>query len=257
MPRYLGVDTREANEHSYRKRAPDLVPCQEKKEAFLEWLSLKQNVLKRKFRGETEISDDERLDESSRDDSEEECAFSTVPPPKRLHNGDTGTETLQVDETISQKKKKEKEAADNLKIAENLIKKIKSTIEKMKERKIKHPSNPLLVQNLMLMCYRYRLSDTEIDETLEKLYNALIARGKAFKLEKDTQIWWNWYTVSCYYLSISHRDNGKRRRTKRLRSALGANPINMILNHLVRTEGIKAVTFLDALAGKVRTSFCL
>jgi hypothetical protein len=176
-----------------------------------------------------------------------------VPPPERLHNGDTGTENLQVDETTSQKKKKE--AAENLKIASNLIKKVKMGVEKMKKRKMKPPSNPHLIQNLMWMCSQYEMTDADIDETLENLYTVLITRGKTLKLEKGTQIWWNWYSLSCLYLVRSHRwKDAKRRAIKRDRGALGANIINMTSNHLVRTEGIRAVTFIAVLAGKARNT---
>jgi hypothetical protein len=164
-------------------------------------------------RSDDKIADNERSDESSQH-SEGDSAFSTVPPQEHPHNGDTGTEILPGNDTTAEK---EQQTAENQKIADNLISKVKKAVEEVEKEKMKQPLDPLLIQNMMLMCHRFQLSEDDIDGVLEKLCNALTTHGKTLRSEKDTQIWWNWYSLSCVYLVRSHREeDGQRRKMVQL-----------------------------------------
>lgn len=86
-------------------------------------------------------------------------------------------------------------------------------------------------------------------EDLANLFEELENKGETCPREAQMRKWWFWYFKSCL-LIISYR----LRQVDKDRKASGAYVMHLIVNELLATEGISALTVIAALAGKTRKS---
>lgn len=190
------------------------------------------------------------------------------------HGGDNGGESTSEDNSDIldlPPKKKYRRPASNSEIAEQLAKQICWGVERMASRT--RVFDPFKVEKKYFVDQFEEIEAIQRDiftkigeiqarnsqrecgaaEDLEEL-DKLLVKGelKGITNQKEAKMWrwWYWYFSSCLRIILYGW-----RKVKRDRKANGAYVIHLIVNDLLRTEGVKALAVIAAFAGRASTSF--
>ena len=142
------------------------------------------------------------------------------------------------------RKRKRPPMRSNRQMADSLIEKAKSGMEKMLKRE-KRAFDPFAIQTIVSLCQRRAVDEKTLDQLLSKLEKAFKKQAKQVREESKVTVWMNWYYSACLRMILHLRGRGKRDRR-----ANGAYIIHLIVNDLLATEGIDALSVIAAYAGK-------